>query len=285
MILAVIQCGLTVVCFGRIELTARAQDEARIAPASGGVELNEIHIARRSALGAARGADITNMQLGLCFAADWGPHDVGSPPLIHIQSLSPIEDDTGRLLSTEQRRNQIECLRGEVRGNAWRNAAEKGGQGGPVVTLVLDAPARGANKLKAIKGKAEVSMTKRVTVTFQDLAAVNGKDLDHPDMKGLAAMKLRFSIEAKDGRVSATLTAPVNYASPWNRGRLDSWDLMDGERRLRLPSLGTVGAGEGVTVEKEYRRRTFKDLSLRLVVLEPIETKTFSFDFQNVELP
>ena len=40
-----------------------------------------------------------------------------------------------------------------------------------------------------------------------------------------------------------------------------------------------------MTVEKTYRRRTIKGLSLRVVVLDAIETKTFNFDFQNVPLP
>jgi hypothetical protein len=130
-----------------------------------------------------------------------------------------------------------------------------------------------------------VILTKLAPLTFQDLAPVNGKNLDHPDMKSLAAMKLRFSIVEKDGRVSAKLSAPVNYASPWNRGRLYDWDVMDGTKRIGLSSVGTKPEGEGVTVEKTYRRSTFKALSLRLVVLEAVESKTFNFDFQNVELP
>jgi len=280
--LALICCGLSLLCQTPIGSTARAQETTRIAPASGGVEFDEIHIVRRVALGAVKEADLTNMQLGLWFAADWEPKDNRSPPLIHVQSLSAVEDDTGRLLSTEKRLKQVEYLRGEVRGNTWKSS---GGKQGPVVSLLLDAPVRGANKLKAIKGKAQVTLTKTVSLTFQDLAAVNGKELDHPDMKGLAAMKLRFSIEETDGRVSAKLSAPVNYASPWNRGRLLTWDVMDGDKRIGLSSEGTSPEGEGVTVEKTYRRRTFKDLSLRLVLLEAVESKTFDFDFRDVALP
>ncbi|MBX9583552.1 MAG: hypothetical protein K2X87_24890 [Gemmataceae bacterium] len=77
----------------------------------------------------------------------------------------------------------------------------------------------------------------------------------------------------------------MNYASPWNRGRLSAWDVLDGERRLSLASEGTTGEGEGVTVERTYRRRTVEDLSLRLVVLEAVESKTFEFEFRDVELP
>ena len=282
LILGLMFSGLIPLCSVLPGPAARAQDTTRIAPASNGVEVEELHIVRRSALGAVKGADLTHMQLGLWFAADWKAPDGHSPPLVHLQELGPIEDDTGRVLSTEKRLKHIEQLRGEVRGDTWKSA---GGKQGPVVGLLLEAPARGAGRIKAIKGRAQVTTTKQISLTFSDLAAINGKDLEHPDMPSLGAMKLRFAIAEKDGSVAARLSAPVNYASPWNRGRLYAWDVVDGERRLGLSSQGTSGEGEGVTVEKTYRRRTLKGLSLRLVVLDAVETRTFSFNFQNVELP
>jgi len=63
--LALICCGLSLLCQTPIGSTARAQETTRIAPASGGVEFDEIHIVRRVALGAVKEADLTNMQLGL----------------------------------------------------------------------------------------------------------------------------------------------------------------------------------------------------------------------------
>lgn len=274
--------GLSLLSLTPSGWTARAQERARIAPASNGVELDEINIVRRVALDSERGADLTNMQLGLWFAADWKPADKGFRTLIQIQSLDAVEDDTGRILSTQERLKQIEYLRGEVRGNTWNSS---GGKQGPVVSLLLDAPARGANKLKAIKGKAHVSLTKAVTLTFNDLAAINGKVLDHPDLKSLAAMKLKFSIEMSDGEVSATLSAPVNYASPRNHGPLQEWAVMDGKKPISLSSERTIGLAAGVTVERTYDRASFKDLSLRLVVLNAVESKTFEFDFREVSLP
>ena len=279
---ALLCCGLTLLCQTLTETAVRAQETTRIAPASGGVEFEEIRIVRWAALGAVKEADVTNMQLGLWFAADWNPTDYRSPALIHLQSLSAVEDDTGRLLSTEKRLQHLQYLRGEVRGGTWKSS---GGKQGPVVSFLLDAPARGANRLKAIKGKARVTLTKTVNLRFQDLAAVNGKILDHPDLKSLAAMKLRFSVVEKDGLVCAKLSAPVNYASPWNRGRLLDWDVLDGEKEIGLSSEQTLPEGEAVTVGKTYRHRMFKDLSLRLIVLDTVESKTLNFDFQNVELP
>lgn len=264
------------------ERTAFAQETTRIAPASNGVEIEELHIVRRSALDAVKKADMTNMQLRLWFSADWEAKDGRSPPLIHLQELKAIEDDTGHVLSTENRLKQIDQLRGEVQASTWKSA---GGKQGPVVSLLLEAPARGAGKIKAVKGKAQIALTKQINLTFSDLAAVNGKDLEHPDMKNLGAMKLRFSIGEEDGGVTATLSAPVNYASPWNRGRLYDWHVMDGEKAISLSTETTRSEGEGVTVERTYRNRTIKGLSLRVIVLDAVETKAFDFDFQNVELP
>lgn len=269
-------------CLPPADSAARAQEPTRIAPASNRVEIDDIHVERRAARGAAKGADLTNMRLKLWFAADWKTPDGSSSPLIHIQELAPIEDDTGRVLSTAARSKQIEYLRGEVRGKEWQST---GGKGGPVIDLLLDAPARGAAKLKGVKGKALVTLTKPLSLTFTDLAAVNGKVLDHPDLKVLAAMKLRFSVEEKDGGVSARLSAPVNFASPWNRGRLRNWEVRDAAGLLSASREATKPEGEGVVVERTYRRGSVKGLSLRLTVLEAVESKTFDFEFRDVELP
>jgi hypothetical protein len=101
-------------------------------------------------------------------------------------------------------------------------------------------------------------------------------------------MKLTFSIVEKEGMVAAKIAAPFNYASPWNRGRLVDWELVDGRKEIRMFSESTKSPdtkGDGVTVEKTYFAKSYKGWLLRLVILDPIESKTFSFDFKNVELP
>jgi hypothetical protein len=279
-------CGM---CFLSNQLLtqtpAQTPERNRIAPASGGVEIQEIQITRRTALNAVREADITNMQLQLMFPSTWKKTgEAGFPHhLIRLHSLSSIEDDTGKLLLTEKRLKQIEYLRGEVRGNEWSGF---GGKEGPVISLLLEAPERRANKIKAIRGRADVSVAKAVSLTFNDLSAINGKELDHPDMKGLKDLKLRFSIEVKEGRVSAKVKAPISYISPWNLGRLDEWAMIDAEKEIELSSEAMSSPeNEGVTVERTYDRPDIKGWSLCLTVLEPVETKTFNFDFRNVQLP
>jgi len=267
-----------------LDRSAKGHEPGRITPASGGVELEEINIVRRTALGAVAGADLTNMELKLYFPAVWTRQErvENANYLIHFESLTNIEDDTGKLLSTEGRLKEIQYLRGDVQGDELKGG---GRAGGPIARLLLEAPARKAEKIKAIKGKAQISLAKTVNLTFKDLAAINGKLLEHTDLKGLQHLKLRFSIQEKDGNVIATVTAPAKYTSPWNLGRLHHWDLFKGEQEIELSSEAVLPDNQGIAVEKRYARPSFKGLSLRLVVLDPVESKTFNFDFRNVDLP
>lgn len=274
--------ALVWLCQGLSAQDPRAQERTRIVPASGEVEFEQLRIIRWATLGGAPEADLTNMEIQLWFPSDWEQPDLNCPALVHIQELSPIEDDTGRLLTTEKRLSRIVELQGEVRSKTWKNWD---GKRGPVVELMLDAPARGANSIRMVKGKAEVTLTKPRALKFDDLKAINGQELSHPDFEELAAMKLRFSIEEDQGGLTAKLTAPIDFSSPRNRGRLLVWDISTGNRRVAMTSEGGSRAKEGFTEEKSFRGKTIENLSLRLVVLEAVESKTFEFDFRNVPFP
>ncbi len=256
----------------------------RVAPASDGVELSEIRIERRIALAAVKYADLTNMRLELWFPRNWKQKPLPDFALIQFESLDPIEDDTGKLLSTEKRLRNIEAVSTEVRVGINHPGY---GTFGPSIRLLLDAPAHGATRIKAIRGKARVSLCEPVELRFDDLTAWNDKHLEHADLKDLKAMKLRFSSEEKGDQVTAKIWAPVNYASPWKRGRLDNWQLREGKESLSVTREAVKGDGDGigVTVEQTYERPTIKRLSLYLTVLKPVETKTFEFNFKDVELP
>jgi len=65
---ALIYFGAIFLCQLLTVRIARAQEETKIAPPSGGVELQEIRIAPWAVLGAAKYADLTNMKLGLSSA-------------------------------------------------------------------------------------------------------------------------------------------------------------------------------------------------------------------------
>jgi hypothetical protein len=284
-VLLALACGLLVVQPPVPPGGARAAEPMRIVPASGGAEVEEISITRASSLLAVKGAQLSSMSLGLWFPAEWKDKEL-THQLIRIKSLDPIEDDTGKLLLSEARRAQFSCLHYEVQATESKRTD---GKAGPVVNLWhLDAPARRAEAIKSIKGKAEVTLAKAVRLTFDDLDAINGKELDHPDFPALRDMKLKFAI--KKGRFSgwtAEMSAPSRFDSPWNFGRLASWDVLD---RGVKATYNHEGGREpehkgGVTEVRESYGGSVKGLSLRLVVLEPVETKTFDFDFRNVPLP
>ena len=61
--------------------------------------------------------------------------------------------------------------------------------------------------------------------------------------------------------------------------------MIDDEKEIELSSEGVSPKNGGVAVEKTYDRPNIKGWSLRLTVLEPVETKTFNFDFRSVPLP
>ncbi len=242
---------------------------------------------RSTVPGAVKSAE---MRIDLWFPATWERTQPGFPCLIHLCSLSPVKDDTGKLLSTEDRVKEITYLQGEVRGDDWRSGR---GKEGPTISFLLDAPTRRANKITAITGTADVSLARVVNLTFNDLPAINGKDLEHRNIKGLKGLKLNFSIEVKNGVVVAKLKSPMNYASPWNRGHLQEWAIIDGVNEIRSFDEGVISssesvppAKEGVTVQRTFNgRRDFKGWSLRISVLEPVESKSFKFDFRGIELP
>jgi hypothetical protein len=164
----------------------------RIVPASGGAEVKEITIVRWSSLTAVKEAQLSDMHLTLWFPTDWKTKDQ-SHYLIRIKSLDPIEDDTGKLLLTEKCRESIDGLHDEQRAELWHQAD---GRAGPELYWWLEVPARRAETIKSTKGKVEVTLAKEIRLTFKDLAAINGKELDHSDFPGLRDMKLKFAIKS-----------------------------------------------------------------------------------------
>jgi hypothetical protein len=273
-------------CLVSHQLPAQERERPTREPV-GRAEIEQIEIVRWSVRDATKKGE---MKIDLWFPATWEKVPAGFPHLIRLRSLSPIEDDTGKLLSTKDRLGQIAYLRSEVRGDTWRTG---GGREGPDISFCLEAPQRRAEKIKAITGAADVSLAKVVSLTFSDLAAINGKELDHPRIKGLKDLKLRFSIEVKDGTVSATMQSPINFASPWNGGRLQEWALFDGGKEVTSFNESTMPCDEspsqqndGVIVQRTFiGRRDFKGWSMRISVLEPVESKSFTFDLHGVELP
>jgi hypothetical protein len=241
---------------------------------SGGVEIHEIHITRRKVSYSAQGADLINMTIDLWFPGKVTGQFVDDEGyLVKLLELVPIEDDTGKTLTTKARLKDIATIKGEIRPST---SMSRGGQEGPVVTFVLEAPARGATAIKSIKGKAQVTRYMPTSLRFDDLPSIAGKPLKHPKLKDFEIVP---TVEVKDGRTTVTLRVPVHHA------RLLDWNLGKGAVQLDSESRGESPVQGGVNLEQTYKGDRSKGYSLHLSLAEPGATKVVEFVFKSVELP
>jgi len=238
---------------------------------SGGAELETIRIVRWKASYAAKEADLTNMEIRLWLPGKW--KDESKHHLVKFLDLKSIEDETGKLLSTNKRLEAIRYLKGEVEANGTMSFQ---GKEGPVIAFTLEAPARPASKIKSIKGKAEVSRATIASLRFGDVFSMRGKALEHPKLK---VCPIRPTVEVENGETKVTLGVPDQSA------RLYDWWLEKDGKRLPLRGEGaTLFDGKYVS-GKTFRGDRIKEYSLRILLAEPVESKVFEFDFKNVELP
>ena len=187
---------------------------------SGGAEINEIHIERGKASYSAPKADLTNMQVELWLPLVWKTN--AKKYLVKFESLSRIEDVTGKLLSPKDRLEAIGYMRGEVIAN---KTILRGGKEGPAVSFVLEAPARQATTLKSVRGKAVVSRARIVRLRFDDLAALTGKPLSDARLGG---MKVVPEVKLENGDTKVTLWVPRQH------GRLFAWWIVVAGRPQHL---------------------------------------------------
>jgi hypothetical protein len=251
----------------------KSGDETDAGPiaVSGGAEVYQIDITRRKASYAAKGADLTNMTLSVWYPELWKGNST-TQYLVKLTNLDPVIDDTGKLLSTKERRESIGVLQGEV---FARETFGCKGKFGPVITMMLEAPARRATTLKTIKGKAEVARVRFQTVKF-DLASVIGKPLRHPLLKGVV---IRPSTRQKDGQTIVALWVPTTH------DRLVQWEVEASGLTLEWTSLGKKPGAGSIEIEQNYEGKLPKGCLLVAKIAVPIETRIFEFNFQNVALP
>lgn len=259
----------TVLFFVTSVLFAQQPDRTPVIATSGDVEISAIRIARQKVSDAAKEADLTNMEIDLWFTskAEGGPFR----GLLKVIELAAIEDDTGKLLSTKARLDALPFLNREV--SADQSSIARG-KTGPVIRVLLDAPAREAKAIKSIKGKAVVSRSSVARLEFKDLSAISGKPLDHPKLKGF---KIEPTIKVEDGDTVLTLRLPADHA------RLVFWGLVKDGGVLSWNSESSADGGK--EQDKTYPGDQMKDSFLGLMIAEPSEPRTLDFNFQNVELP
>jgi hypothetical protein len=239
--------------------------------AAEGVEIHAIRIHREKASYAAKGADITNMELSLWFPTQWETQ--GRAFSVKLLELGPIEDDRGVTLMTKERLRSLQDLKNGIR--ARETQSFRSGDG-PVVYFTVDVPSREATKLKALKGKAEISLLETKVVSFDKMPERVGKPLEHDLLKELKVVP-RFKRERGDTEV--ILQVPEAHAA------LVDWDVEHEGRRLRISSEGVAPGKEGVELSKSYRGALPDGWKLRLAIAVPVKTKVVEFHFKDVELP
>lgn len=247
-------------------------DRVPVIATSGHVEIASIRVAREKVSRASKEADLTNLQIELWLTRD-AESNKPSDYLVKLLELAPVEDNTGKLLSTKSRVSAIEYLQDEV---AARQINVVRPKEGPVIAITLEVPARTATSIKSLKGKALLSRCTYVCLQFDNLAAINGKVLDHPKLKELP---IRSSIKVEDGFSRLTLTVPKHYA------RLADWGLEEKGQLLSIFSESRSNEKDAIVLEKTYRGDRVKSASLRIMIAESNETKTLQFDFKDIELP
>lgn len=239
---------------------------------SGAVEIASIRIVREQDSDAVKDADLSNMQIEL-WLTQKGNGGKPNRYLVKLLELAPIEDDTGKVLSTKGRLKGIELLHGETNPRTSRMSR---GKAGPIIGMTLDAPARQATRIKSIKGKASVSKSVLTRLRFENPEAINGKPLNHPQLKDFP---IRASIDVEDDNTTLTLVMPHES------DRLVDWGL---ERKFlpTRPFSESKDVEKGETVlKKVYKGDHSKRAFLTLSIAELTETKTLEFEFKNVELP
>ena len=239
---------------------------------SGDAEIASIKIVRCKSTDAAIEADLTNMEMELWLTSEFDGK-TRRRFLVNLLDLGPIQDDTGKLLSSEKRLKWLPFLHSDFIADSYKASR---GKGGPLIRFLLDAPAKQANKIKSIKGKAVVSEWKLARLEF-DLSFKKGKRFDDPNLKEL---KIEPAIKVEKGETIVSLRVPDRHA------RLVEWGLARGNQLLRFMSLSSKDGGNGrLLLEKTYRIDSNMASALVIVIAEPIAPKELEFNFSNVELP
>lgn len=253
---------------------AQGQLQERTPPiaSSGPVEVNEIRIARVSVSDASPEADLTNMRLSLWIdVKDAKARDF----LVRLVKLAPIADDTGKILSTDERRKEIRPLAEEVRASELKSFR---GRRGPVVSLLLDAPSRGASRIKTLKGRIEVTPAGRETITLKNLPSLVGKQVKH-DL--LTETNVVPRIEIDDDLTEVTLEITGQH------DRLIDWAVAQDGQPLRPAMESKSGIRDPVkSLGKGYRRiRLNKNTSLLIAVTTIGMKQVIDFEFADLDLP
>ena len=250
----------------------QTQDRVPVIATSGQVEIAAIRITRETVSGAAKEANLTNMQIEL-----WFTRPPRSVVLVLISSSFsiwlPLKYAPDRFSPRTSDWPPSPFCRARWRPDRRTRFEAKG----PVVAITLDAPARNASKIKSLKGKASLSRSAYAPMQFTNSRQWMERLPDHPKLKGFP---IRAWVKVANGSTEVTLNVPKQHA------RLTAWGLVEDNQLLSISSESESRDNKGtVTVKKTCRGDHLKTAFLGLVIAEPSETQTLNFDFKDVELP
>jgi hypothetical protein len=251
------------------QTTPPAQAEHHPIATSNGVEIISMRTVRR--VSADGGKDTSGIELGFWLSRS-SENDNGNYS-VQLLSLDPIEDDLGNLLLTADRRKAIPCLAHAVNTSQRKTI---GGNSGPTLNVVLDAPARQSSIIKLLKGKVQVSALDFAKLKFEDLPAIEGKVLDDAKLKSFSIVP---SVKFEDEQTTVSLRVPVDHAL------IADWGLGQKGSLLYPRSKTAVRVDDSVLLTKSYKGDRTKESFLGIMLAEPIETNTYDFEFTNVPLP
>lgn len=250
--------------------TAKAADPDKTVPpiaVSGDFEVDSISVTKRIATDAVVDADLLTMQLQLWLAEPVKPQG-RTQYLIKITNFQPIEDNTGKLLSTPKRTKYYKFLQGEAEANQFKSAR---GKAGPVISMTLEVPERQATTIKSIKGTVQLSTTKAHRLLFDDLKSLQGKPLIDPQ---LADFPITPTIKVDQFGTELSLKVLPQH------DRLKFWGLIKDGRPLDEKA---EGKSEDV-ISKTYDGDQ-TNAKLGIVIEELTTTKEIPFKFKDVRLP
>ena len=238
---------------------------------SGTVEIDAIEIQRKRASFSAVKADITNLKLQL-FVGLPDKHEgfFDQRQMIKLTRLDDIYDDRGTLLLTENRKRRIEYLKHPVASRTRMN--RRSGINGPAFSLVLDAPAIGASKLKKISGVVEVTQVSKKLLRFTGIGDLQNQKLTHPLLGSY-----QFKIRIDNGKYPEF----VLRGTEAGHSKVGDWYLTDiAGNRLKSNSIGR-GGGEQT---KGYLEAIPNKANLVLTVYDQSPAKIFPFSFENISI-
>ncbi|MBC8289942.1 MAG: hypothetical protein H8E37_06460 [Planctomycetes bacterium] len=257
-------------------MTRLASEDERTPPLAvdGRIEIDEIRITRARVSGAAPNADLTKMKVSIWIDM----HDAKSENyLVRFAKLDPIFDDTGKLLLSKQRLEDALPLRQETR---TANIKVSDDRYGPVLTFVLEAPARGAAHIKSFKGRIEIFPTTAERISIANLPSLIGKPIKHNLLADLSVVpQIESNKEIDRTKVTLEITG--------RKDRLIAWAVRhDGEVLNRNgysksdPRKPVKVLGHGYDLFEPTQKT-----SLLLAVSKPGRKQVIDFEFSDLELP